>query len=299
MNRLQSWCHAAFILTCVLATHVVETKPATTRLNPEARIHVAAVKESSGIVASRRYPGVFWTHNDSGDTARLFAFHRDGSAVSKDLDDYRGVNILGATNRDWEDIAIGEDGTMYVGDIGNNNSTRRDLAIYVVAEPDPEASLNITLFKRAPFAYPDQTAFPPKPPNFDAEALFWADGTLWLLSKHHGDRRTTLYRFNSLRTDQTNVLARVEEFATDFPVSAADASADGKRLAVLTNQSIWVFERGAIGASWFAGRHWHERIHAGNAEAICWDGDDLVLTNEARDIFVVHLEELRASAADS
>ena len=31
------------------------------------------VRESSGLAVSRAYPGVFWTHNDSGDRPRLYA----------------------------------------------------------------------------------------------------------------------------------------------------------------------------------------------------------------------------------
>src|SRR5688500_17838526 len=37
-----------------------------------------AVRESSGLVASRREPGLFWTHNDSGDGPLVYAFDRAG-----------------------------------------------------------------------------------------------------------------------------------------------------------------------------------------------------------------------------
>src|SRR5687767_14630941 len=33
-----------------------------------------SVKESSGIAASRRNAGIFWTHNDSGDGPFIYAF---------------------------------------------------------------------------------------------------------------------------------------------------------------------------------------------------------------------------------
>lgn len=263
-------------------------------LEPIARIAIADLKESSGVVASRRFPGVFWTHNDSGDAARIFAFRRDGRAVVPPRTRaYHGVAVRGAVNRDWEDIATDDAGHLYLGDIGNNGNARRELAVYVVLEPDPETSLSTAPATRVPFVYPDQTEFPPQRPDFDAEALFWADGTLWLLTKHRSDTRTTLYRFDALRTDAPNVLRHVADFATDFPVSAADASRDGRRLAVLTDNSIWVFERGGAGESWFAGRQWHRRIEAGNAEGIAWDGEDLVLTNEAAgEVFVVSFKDL-------
>lgn len=290
MNRHQS----VFILACFLAAQAAGADVALTALKPVAKIQIPDVQESSGVIASRRYPGLFWTHNDSGDMARLFAFRHDGGAVfpTEFAKEYHGLELLNAFNRDWEDIAADNTGNLYVGDIGNNGNARRDLAVYVVPEPNPEASLRTMPLKRVPFAYPDQKEFPGKPPDFDAEALFWADGKLWLLTKHRSDTHTTLYQFDSMRADELNVLSRVEEFATDFPVSAADASRDGKRLAVLTDRSIWVFERRSPRKSWFAGKRWHLQIDAGNAEGICWDGDELLLTNEPGDIFVVRIEDM-------
>ena len=38
-----------------------------------------AIRESSGLAASRLRPGVFWTHNDSGDKPRLYAFDTAGT----------------------------------------------------------------------------------------------------------------------------------------------------------------------------------------------------------------------------
>src|SRR5215213_3894622 len=57
-----------------------------------------SVSESSGLVASRRTPGVYWTHNDSGDGPFIYAFNSRGEAS--------GVfRVTGAQARDWEDIS--------------------------------------------------------------------------------------------------------------------------------------------------------------------------------------------------
>src|SRR5688572_9205357 len=47
-------------------------------------IQIPAVKESSGIVASRKHPGVFWTHNDGGGSKRqiLYAIDRQGKQLA-------------------------------------------------------------------------------------------------------------------------------------------------------------------------------------------------------------------------
>ena len=70
------------------------------------------VPEASGIVKSRRHPGIFWVHNDSGNPPLLFAIRADGQIVRQ----FR----LDVPNIDWEDIAIDDQGHLYVGDIGNN-----------------------------------------------------------------------------------------------------------------------------------------------------------------------------------
>ena len=67
-------------------------------LRPVGRIEDPLLIESSGIVASRRYNGVFWTHNDDG-SAQLFAIDGYGSPI-------RAFSVEGAENYDWEDIAV-------------------------------------------------------------------------------------------------------------------------------------------------------------------------------------------------
>ena len=76
------------------------------------------IRESSGLACSRRTPGVFWTHNDSGDRPRLYAFDTTGA----DLGTYE---LKGASALDWEDLASftrkGR-GYLLVGDIGDNEA---------------------------------------------------------------------------------------------------------------------------------------------------------------------------------
>src|SRR4051812_49706568 len=80
-----------------------------------ARISDRRISEASGIVASRRFQGVYWTHND-GDDNRLFAIRRDGSVI--------GCAKVDANLHDWEDIAIDDDGNLYIADTGNNAGGR-------------------------------------------------------------------------------------------------------------------------------------------------------------------------------
>ena len=92
-----------------------------------------AINESSGIVASRTTPGMYWTHNDSGDGPFIYAFDARGHN--------RGVwHVTGATAYDWEDIAAGPGPTagtnyLYIGDIGDNEEKRSQIIVYRVPEP--------------------------------------------------------------------------------------------------------------------------------------------------------------------
>src|SRR5215813_6353086 len=98
-----------------------------------ANLENQSIKESSGIAASRRNTGVFWTHNDSGDGPFIFAFDRQGK--------HRGVwRVIGAKAVDWEDMAIGPGSRrgrsyLYLGDIGDNSKKRDQITVYRVAEP--------------------------------------------------------------------------------------------------------------------------------------------------------------------
>lgn len=92
-----------------------------------------AIVESSGLTASRLTPGVYWTHNDSGDGPYIFAFNARGDSL--------GVwRVAGADARDWEDIAAGPGpqagkSYLYVGDIGDNNGVRSEIIVYRIPEP--------------------------------------------------------------------------------------------------------------------------------------------------------------------
>ncbi len=98
-----------------------------------ANLEYQTIRESSGIVASKRNRNLFWTHNDSGDGPFIYAFDRQGK--------HRGVwQVSGAEAQDWEDMAIGPGPRrgapyLYVGDIGNNALRREEIIVYRVPEP--------------------------------------------------------------------------------------------------------------------------------------------------------------------
>lgn len=92
-----------------------------------------ALVEVSGVVASPSNPAVLWMHNDSGDSARLFAVSVDGAALGELLlDDVAAEDI--------EDIAAApcpdrSGPCLWVADTGDNDQLRDDAVVYAVPEP--------------------------------------------------------------------------------------------------------------------------------------------------------------------
>lgn len=256
----------------------------TLELVPEARFQSELISESSGIVRSTQFDGIFWTHNDSGDEARLFPVRLDGTVAHPAwIDNYTGLHIPDAVNIDWEDIAVDDD-MLIIGACGNNANCRRDLALYLVKEPNPYAVDRCRTFQTIQFHYPEQDGFPPQMRNYDCEAVFTAGGFIYLLTKHRSDQNTFLYRVDAGSKDFDQPAVRLAGFDAGGMVTAADCSSDGTKLAVLTYTAVWVFTS-AEPERWFAGAVMWQPISAKQCEAICWDDDWLVITNEQMDIF--------------
>jgi hypothetical protein len=286
----------AVVMTCALFTACSSvgqpvgsvTLPARgpVSLRPSATFDAAAIDESSGIVASRRHGGLYWTHNDSGGAPVIYAVDREGKLVGEP------VRVLGASNVDWEDIAADGDGNLWIADIGNNLNARTDLCLYVLPEPDPRVVKEARVSRRIDVRYPDQRLFPPPVAEFDAEALFVANGRPYILSKHRGSGTTKLYRLDRQSDGLSAPMTLLGTFDIEGMVTAADVSPDGRSLLVLTYTGIWLFEA-ASGDEYLGGSVRWLPIRAGQCEGICFDLDgSIVVTNEQRSIFGLSVEDL-------
>jgi predicted regulator of Ras-like GTPase activity (Roadblock/LC7/MglB family) len=134
-----------------------------------------SLTESSAAVQSVGHPGVYWTLNDSGHDARLFAFDTAGR-------DLGTVRLTGARNRDWEAMATGPCAAgrcLYVGDVGDNFARRNAVVIWRVPEPvppGPGADTHTEAARALTVRYPDGPR--------DVEALWVdADTVVWLATK--------------------------------------------------------------------------------------------------------------------
>ncbi|HEU4562088.1 MAG TPA: hypothetical protein VFS20_29945 [Longimicrobium sp.] len=191
------------------------------------------LRETSGLAESRKEPGVYWTHNDSGRQPDIFAVTAEGRSVGQ-------ARVTGARNRDWEDIASGRcpdggDACLYLADTGNNDNDRKEVSLWVVPEPAT------TVPSTAP-ATEYRARFPGEPTDIEAIALL-PDGRIYLVSK--GSKGpVTLFRWptplrqgHEATLEQVRALAPHPEQVGDR-VTAASATPDGKWVAVRTYAAL-------------------------------------------------------------
>ena len=165
-----------FMLVSVLQAYGPPTRIGT--------IKDESIDESSGLVASRTLPGAYWTHNDSGDGPFIYALDTHGNSLAT-------FRVTGATNRDWEDIAVGPGpqpnrSYLYIGDIGDNNEARPEITVYRVLEPDLKTAARNSA-KEKPGTTEPAEAFRLKYPDgkHDAETLLVhpTTGNIYIVTK--------------------------------------------------------------------------------------------------------------------
>ncbi|MBT3606202.1 MAG: hypothetical protein HN521_24290 [Candidatus Latescibacteria bacterium] len=247
-------------------------QPNVSPWHPIGRLDHEPIRESSGFVTSRQYEDVYWTLNDSGNPNVLYATRLDGTLIREFL-------VQGANNSDWEALAVDDKGQLWVGEIGNISRARTDLRVYVVPEPDPFQDTIATVTAIYPYKYPAE--------NVDAEGMFIYEGMPYIISKEV--ERAVLYRFTKLDADTTlvHVLGRVGELSGGaFRITGASLSDDGTRLAACTYTGLWVYhaDKKMSPAELIKTEPW-SLTHDMSVEAAGFKGDDLILTNERRDIF--------------
>lgn len=218
----------------------------------------SGVLEPSGLAASRKNPGLLYTHNE--DTKNLLVVGAGGVVAQYNLNFPFSIPMTATTLFDWEDLAVGPcpSGTcVYMADTGRSSGTfpsgtnRTQFAMYRVAEPTVGTTPNgstLAGLERYPFQYPDGA--------YDAEALMVhpVTGTVYVLTKH--DTKTRVYKFpTTLTPDVLATLIFVKEIAlpttTDVNyarTTAADIHPCGERFILRTYRRVYEFRATAGGA---------------------------------------------------
>ena len=237
--------HPGFLLICVLMLGMLTTEAQqagctdvqASNFNPDATVNDGScvypvtqyeplwvsnlpntVRETSGLALAGPF---LWTHNDSGGLPMLYALDTTSGILRREC------QIGLATAIDWEDISRG-DQYMYIGDIGNNAGTRRDLRFYrIPLEPLLDDTTPSVEASAIDYYYEDQMDFSPRNNNhnYDAEAFFYQADTLHLFSKNWVDLGTRYYTIPAKPGEQVAELK--DSFWVDGLITGAAVSDGG------------------------------------------------------------------------
>ncbi len=239
------------------------------------KITCKKISEASGLLFSKKYPNVIWTHNDSGDRPFLYAIDRESlQLISR-------VKIENARHKDWEDITF-YDGNIVIGDFGNNKSRRNALKLYFINEPNPYKEKKVTAKKYLKFKYSDQVD--DKIRNYDCEAMFSFNNALFLLTKHREDRNTTLYKI------EKDIAKKVTNFNICGKVTSADSN--GSHIAVLTYDLLYILRPTLTSDNIFDGKIYKKRIDAGKVEGVSFYKNEIKVINEDAEIFTYKINDI-------
>ena len=211
----------------------------TTYRNHIAQGEMAWIHESSGLAASHRHPGYFWTHNDSGNENKLYLLNDSGVFLAS-------FYVDGASNTDWEDICTGPGPIagvtyIYVGDIGDNNAVRTTKTIYRIPEPNldsltyPVQNVHLQGAVALKVQYSEG--------KIDAESLFIDPITkdLYIVTKRGLYSKAFKYPYPQA-AGSTFTMQKVATFDFNY-ATGADMSSDGDYLMVRTYTEMHLWKR--------------------------------------------------------
>jgi len=244
------------------------------------RLKNANIDESSGVACSRRNPGFFWTHNDSGGDGRVYLFDAGGRNLGSCL-------LEDTLPFDFEDMfSFQTDGKSYLVlcDVGNNGRAAAIQLMYVIEEPpfDPEKGVTVDqvpVVQTIAYSYEDDHR------DCEAVGIDPTDKTILFVTKE----RTSacyVYALGWPKPNPTKASSARHIGTLKIPaVTAMDVSPDGRRAVVLTYKHAYEFVRGK-NESWKVAFSREprkivtpERVQG---ESICYgaDGKTLYLTSE-------------------
>lgn len=216
----------------------------------------AELIEASGVLSSRKNPGVYFLHNDDG-LPQVFAINETGEDLGSFL-------IEGASNRDWEDITWAPTDAgplMVIGDTGDNFAQHEQVILYFVSEPEPgpdgRYSGSIPLQHTLSLRYPDGAR--------DCESVAYEPSSRRIVFISKRDKPAHIY---SIALSDALASAEAElEYQGDVFVFRAPTASDmvlfgerdgpwvsqptgldfnpaGTQAAVISYRSVYLFKRG-------------------------------------------------------
>lgn len=230
------------------------------------------LNEVSGIEQSGLNEKTFWLHNDSGDSAQLFAINRKGNHLGR-------FKLTGIENRDWEDITVGpgpdtNQSYIYIGEIGDNDAIYNLKYIYRIKEPKINLDnipydKNILDVESITYRYPDGAR--------DAEALLIDPLTrdIIVISKREESVRVYILPY----PQSTESVITPNHIAT-LPITqitAGDISNSGTRIILKNYETVYSWKRKtsqSLTDIFMINPDHLPYIPEPQGEALCWSNDE-------------------------
>lgn len=282
MNSCQTKFAAGLIVTlamlsqgCSAQETALPGKEVAPGVREIGRIAHPRITESSGVVASRQFPGILWTQTDGGGPKKqsLFAITREGASAGEFF-----VSDVFIT--DWEDIAVDDEKHLFIGDIGNNDGKRSELLVHQIDEPNPKDHSTGVVHPTRSW----RLRFPGAP--FDCESLFVWQGHGYVVSKVFKDSRAQIFRFPLADASAPLVLELVATTKIESPVTGADISPDGRLLGLVAKSGAFVYRIDGNVSRVIKGKPFVAKFRHEHIEGCTFVPEGLLATAESREIFL-------------
>lgn len=180
--------------------------------------------EEVSAIAMIENSSLYWVIEDAGNNNNLYALNSKGNIE-------KTVTLTNAKNTDWEDLAIDNEGNIYVGDFGNNNHKRKVFTIYKI--------LNIENIKKETEAEIITFTLPKNVKSQDFESFFLWNNFFYLFSKNN--KHTDILKIeNKIGNQVAEYISTFKFKDKNNKITSADISKDGKNILLLNHEKVWL-----------------------------------------------------------
>ena len=252
------------------------------------------LKEISGIAYT---DDLLYSIEDSGNASEVILLDLKGKIE-------RRIAIKNTKNIDWEDLTFDTEGNLYIGDFGNNDNTRKDLAIYKIDKNNLQqnaADVSYTIT----FEYPEQTHFPPKKKAllYDVEGFIAYQNYFYLFTKNRSkdfDGSSFIYKIPNTPGHHKAQLIKTITSCSDYhdcAITSAAISPDGSKFVLLSHSKVWLFENFVLDQGETGQMTELDLDHYSQKEAITFKNNEtLLIADESEKKTGGYLYEVRLDA---
>ncbi|MBS1520786.1 MAG: hypothetical protein JST50_07325 [Bacteroidetes bacterium] len=259
------------------------------KLNITGHLQDKQMDEISGIAASTIHEGIYYVHNDSGDTSRFFAITPQGNI--KSVIYYKGDPKEKLGVRDVEDIAVGPGPVkgksyVYMGDIGDNDAWRKYITVYRIEEQKSWIGKDSIVQANA---IPVHYKYPDGPRDAETLMIDPIEKMIYIVSKRTDSVTVYTSPLNFKPNDTVTLTKRCKLYFSGFRpfkwITAGDISRDGQQVLLKDYVKVYYWRRNGNEPIWKTMQRKPETLpyqqeKQGEAIGFTLDGKSYYVTSE-------------------